>query len=178
MFSFAWAQTRTPLPGGGSVIVPSPYKSKTDYPNYSDRVPEALIAYRKWDSTMSGHPECDGMLAVSRPDRFESFDRFVQKAGSALSIQWSDATKIPGQPWDGTEKHYPLERGDGPNGEERMRQMAVHRPGFFGVYDHPARLYAVAHRRGVHVAVWLFDKHGGVTGARKLTAQIADSFQA
>ena len=103
--SFASAQTRTPLPGGGSVVVPSPYKSKTDYPNYANRAPEALIAYRKWDSTMSGYPECDGMVAMSRPDRLESLDRFVQRAGAALSVQWSDATKIPGQPWDGNEKH-------------------------------------------------------------------------
>ena len=177
-FSFAFARTRTPLPGGGSVVVPGPYKSKTDYPNYANRAPEALIAYRKWDSTMSGYPECDGMVAVSRPDRFESLDRFVQRAGAALSVQWSDATKIPGQPWDGNEKHYPLERGDGPNGQELTRQMAVHRVGFFKVYDEPAQLYAVAHRRGVHVAVWLYDKHGAVTGARKLADKIAASFQA
>ena len=39
MFSFAFAQTRVALPGGGSVIVPAPYRSKTDYPNDSDRAP-------------------------------------------------------------------------------------------------------------------------------------------
>ena len=78
MFSFAFAQARVQMPGGGSVIVPSPYKSKTDYPNYADQVHAALIAYRNWDSTMSGHPDCDGMLAVSRPNGFESFDLFVR----------------------------------------------------------------------------------------------------
>ena len=56
--------------------------------------------------------------------------------------------------------------------------MAVHRVGFFSVYDEAAHLYAVAHRRGVHVAVWLYDKHGGVAGARKLADKIAASFQA
>ena len=43
LFSLAFAQTRTPLPGGGSIVVPAPYKSKTDYPNYAERAPEALI---------------------------------------------------------------------------------------------------------------------------------------
>lgn len=178
MFSFAFAQTRTPLPGGGSIVVPSPYKSKTDYPNYADRVPDALIAYRNWDSTISGHPDCDGMLAVVLPARFESFDRFVQHSRGALSGRWGDATKIPGQPWDGKEKHYPMERGDGAQGPERTQQMAVTRSGWFSTYDEPARLYAIAHRRGVHIAVWLYEKHGGAGGARKLADQIAASFQA
>lgn len=75
MFAFAFAQTRTQLPGGSSIVLPSPYRSKTEYPNYADRVPDALIAYRNWDSTLSGHPDCDGMLAVRLPARFESFDR-------------------------------------------------------------------------------------------------------
>jgi hypothetical protein len=176
--SLAFAQTRTLLPGGGSIVVPSPYRSKTDYPNYADRVPNALIAYRNWDSTLSGHPDCDGMLAVGLAARFESFERFVQQSGGALSIRWSDATKIPGQPWDGKEKHYPMERAEGSEGPERTRQMAVQRSGWFSTYDEPAHLYAIAHRRGVHIAVWLYDKHGGVRGARKLADQIASSFQA
>ena len=178
IFSFAFAQTRTPLPGGGSIVLPSPYRSKTEYPNYANRVPDALIAYHNWDSTLSGHPDCDGMLAVGLPARFESFDRFVQQSAAALSIQWGDATKIPGQRWDGKEKHYPMERGDGPEGPERTRQMAVPRSGWFSTYDEAAHLYAVAHRRGLHIAVWLYDKHGAVRGARKLADQIAASFQA
>jgi hypothetical protein len=178
MFSFAFAQTRAQLPGGGSVLVPSPYKWKTDYPNYADRAPEALIAYRKWDSTLSGHPDCDGMLAVGRPSRFESFERFVQKTSAALSIRWGDATKIPGQRWDGKEKHYPIERAEGTNGPELTRQLAVGRVGWFDVYDERSHLYAVAHRRGVHVAVWLYDKHGGINGARRIADGIAASLQA
>ena len=73
-FELALAQTRTPLPDGGSIVLPSPFQSKTDYPNYADRVPNALIAYRNWDSTLSGHPDCDGMLAIGLPTRFESLD--------------------------------------------------------------------------------------------------------
>ena len=178
MFRFAFAQTRTPLPGGGSIVLPSPYRSKTEYPNYAERVPEALIAYHNWDSTISGHPDCDGMLAVGLPARFESFDIFVRDSAAALSGRWGDATKIPGQRWDGNEKRYPMERGDGPDGPERTRQMAVPRVGWFSTYDEAAHLYAVAHRRGVHIAVWLYDKGGAVRGARKVAAQIAGSFQA
>ena len=102
----------------------------------------------------------------------------MQQSAAALSIRWSDATRIPGQPWDGKEKHYPMERGDGPEGPERTRQMAVPRSGWFGTYDEAAHLYAVAHRRGLHIAVWLYDKHGAVRGARKVADQIAGSFQA
>ena len=178
MFSFAFAQTRAPLPGGGSILVPSPYRAKTDYPNYADRVPEALVAYRNWEPTLSGHPDCDGMLAVALPARFESFDRFVQHSGAALSGRWSDGTKIPGQRWTGNEKHYPLEQTDGPQGAERTRQMAVTRSGWFSTYDEASHLYAVAHRRGLYVAIWLYDKHGGVRAARKLADRIAASFQA
>ena len=178
MVSFAFAQTRTPLPGGGSIVVPSPYRSKTDYPNYAHHVPDALIAYHNWDSNISGHPDCDGMLAVGLPARFESFDRFVQQSPAALSGRWSAASTIPGQRWDGKEKQFPIERSDGPEGPERTRQLAVTRSGWFSTYDEPAHLYVVAHRRGLHIAVWLYDKHGGVRGARKIADQIAASFQA
>ncbi len=177
MFSFAHAQTRTPLPGGGSIDLPSPYRSKTAYPNYADRVPDALIAYRNWDSTISGHPDCDGMLAIGLPTRFESLDRFVLLSRAALSSRWGDATKIPGQPWDGKEKLFPIERADGPEGAERTQQMAVTRSGWLSTYEEASHLYAVAHRRGLHIAVWLYDKHGAVRGARKVADQIAASFQ-
>jgi len=178
LLSRASVQTRTPLPGGGSVVVPAPYTSKTDYPNYADRVPGALIAYRDWESTLSGHPACDGMLAVGLPARFESLDRFVQQSGAALSSRWSDASTIPGQPWNGKEKHYPIERSDGPSGPERTRQLAVTRSGFLGTYEEASHLYAVQHARGLLIAVWLYDKHGGIRGARRIADQIAASFRA
>ena len=173
----AFAQSRSALPGGGSVAVPSPFLVKTSYPNYADRVPDALVAYRNWDSTLSGQPDCDGMLAVGLPARFASLDRFVQQAGAALSGLWSASSEIPGQRWDGKEKHYPVERAEGADGPERTRQLAVRRSGWLGTYEEPAHLYAVAHRRGLHVAVWLYDKHGGVAGARRLAGELAASFQ-
>lgn len=173
-----FAQVRAALPGGGSVAVPSPFLVKTSYPNYADRAPDALVAYRNWDSTLSGHPDCDGMLAVGLPARFASLDRFVQQAGAALSGLWGASTQIPGQRWDGKEKHFPIERAEGPEGPERTRQLAVPRVGWFSTYEEPAHLYAVAHRRGLLVATWLYDKHGGVDGGRRLAAQMAASFQA
>lgn len=173
----AFAQARSPVPGGGSVAVPSPFKLKTDYPNYADRVPDALVAYRNWDSTLSGQPDCDGMVAVGLPARFASLDRFVQQAGAALSISWSASSELPGQRWDGKEKHAPIERAEGPDGPERTRTLAVSRVGWLGTYHELAHLYAVAHRRGLLVATWLYDKHGGIDGGRKLAAQLVASFQ-
>ena len=173
----AFAQARAALPGGGSVAVPSPFLVKTSYPNYAVRAPDALVAYRNWDSTLSGHPDCDGMLAVGLPARFASLDRFVQQAGAALSTLWSAASEIPGQRWDGKEKHYPIERADGPDGPERTRQLAVRRSGWFSTYEEPAHLYAVAHRKGLLVAAWVYDKHGGVAGARRLAGEVVASWR-
>lgn len=174
---FAFAQTRTPLPGGGSVTIPSPYRTKTDYPNRARDITDALIGYRNWRSTLSGHPECDGMLGVATPKGFRDLLDFVQTCSPGLSIQWSDASRIPGQPWDGNEKRYEIVEGSGPGGPELTRQLAVHRVGFFDVYDEPAHLYAVQHGAGINVAIWLYDKHGGVKGARRMADRIAASYQ-
>ncbi|HKU71996.1 MAG TPA: hypothetical protein VJQ51_14275 [Burkholderiales bacterium] len=58
-----------------------------------------------------------------------------------------------------------------------MQQLAVHRVGFFDVYDEPAHLFAVQHKVGLSIAVWLYDKHGAVSGARRLASRIASSFE-
>jgi hypothetical protein len=173
----AFAQTRIALPGGGSVMVPSPFDRKPDYPTYADRAGEGvLIGYRNWRSTMSGHPECDGMLGIGRNDKFRDLPDFVGSCRGGLSIQWSDADRIPGQPWDGNEKRY--ERQLSPGGAELTQQLAVHRVGFFGVYDESAHLLALRHQSGVSIALWLYDKHGGLDGARKIAQRIAASFEA
>lgn len=174
---FASAQTRTALPGGGSAAVPPPYTTRPDYPTYADRAGDVLAAYRNWRSTMSGHPECDGMIAIGRAQRFETLERFVLAARAALSIQWGDADRIPGQAWDGNEKRYPAERREGNDGPELIQRLAVHRVGFFGVHDEPAHMFAVQHGVGVNIAIWIYDKHGGVNGAHKLVWRIAGSFQ-
>lgn len=178
MSPFAFAQARMALPGGGAVMVPSPFDKKPGYPTYEDRTKgDALIRYRNWRSTMSGHPECDGMLAIGRNEKFRDLADFVQSCSGALSIQWSDADRIPGQPWDGNEKRYQKQFAQGPDGEEATQQLAVHRVGFFDVYDERAHLFALRHGSGLSIALWLFDKHGGVAGARKTALRIAASFQ-
>jgi hypothetical protein len=174
---FAYAQSRSPLPGGGSVAVPSPYRTKPDYPTYANRADNVLVAYRNWRSTMSGHPECDGMVAVGLSERFQSLESFASTGRAALSIQWGDADRIPGQAWDGNERRYTAERRDGDSGPELVQQLAVHRVGFFGVYDEPAYMFAEQHRSGLSIAVWIYSKHGGISGARKIASRIASSFE-
>ncbi len=172
----AFAATRVQLPGGGSCALPQPYRSKTDYPNYSDRSPRAVIGYRNWRSTMSGHPECDGFLGVGRADQFDSLKAFAGHAGAAGSIAWSDADRIPGQRWDGNEKRYQAVEGRGPDGPELTSDLSVHVVGFFDVYDKPSVLYAREDRRGVFVGVWIYNSHGGMKAARRLAGGIAASF--
>jgi hypothetical protein len=129
------------VPRGGSVLVPEPYNREPDYPTYAQKHglgDEMLVAYRNWRSTMSGHPECDGMIAVGRADRFASLREFVLAARGGLSIQWSDADRIPGQKWTGDEKRYPVEEQSGSTGPELVQLLAVHRVGWLDVYDDPA----------------------------------------
>ncbi|HEV7691434.1 MAG TPA: hypothetical protein VGO52_11445 [Hyphomonadaceae bacterium] len=176
MSPFAFAQTRMAVPGGGSVIVPSPFDRKPSYPTYADRTGgDVLIGYRNWRSTMSGYPECDGMLGVGRNDKFRDLADFVGSCKSGVSVQWSDADRIPGQAWDGNEKRF--ERKLSADGGELTQQLSVHRVGFFGTYDEASHLFAVRHGSGVSAALWLYDKHGGVDGARKSAHRIAASFQ-
>lgn len=175
---FAFAQTRHAVPGGGSVMIPSPFRTNPSYPTHADRAPDALVAYRNWRSTMSGHPECDGMVGVGLPQKFDTLTAFSKSCGAALSIQWSSADELPGQPWDGNEKKFPWESADGPNGPEVIQKLSVHRVGFWGVFDEPSHRYAVQHRAGVNVAIFLYDKHGGLSGARRLADRIGKSFQA
>ncbi len=174
----AFAQARAALPGGGSVSVPSPYVTKPKYPAYSERVADkVLIGYRSWRSTMSGHPECDGMIAIGRSDRFGSVEDFVGTGRVGLSIAWGDADRVPSVRWGEDTQRYRAERREGENGPELIQQLSVHRVGFFDVYDEPAHMFAVQHKFGLNVGVWLYDKHGGIAGARKLASRIVASFK-
>lgn len=178
MTPFAFAQTRASLPGGGSVIMPSPYDKKPSYPTYGEKVAgDVLIGYRNWRSTMSGYPECDGMIAVGRAERFEGLEKFMGTSRAGLSIQWGAADTIPGTTWTADEKRYPVTSGAGAKGPELLQQLAVHRSGFFDVYDEPAQMLVIAHQRGVYVGVWLYNKNGGLKGARKIADKIAASYQ-
>jgi hypothetical protein len=131
MPSFAFADTHVQLPGGGSAVIPSPYDRKPSYPTYADRTSgNAHIGYRNWRSTMSGYPECDGMLAVGRNEKFQDLRDFVGSCRAGLSVQWSDADRIPGQPWDGNEKRWQMELADSAEGGILTQKLAVHRVGF------------------------------------------------
>lgn len=55
--------------------------------------------------------------------------------------------------------------------------IVVGRSGLFSTYDAPAHLVAVQHRGGLNIAVWLYDKDGGVRRARAMADQIAASLQ-
>jgi hypothetical protein len=80
---------------GGSVLVPEPYNRPLRYPAYSERVADkVLIGYRNWRSTMSGHPECDGMIGVGLVSEFDGLRDFMNACRGALSIQWSAADTV------------------------------------------------------------------------------------
>jgi hypothetical protein len=75
---------------------------------------------------MSGRPECNGLVAVGR---FESLRDFMGTGRVGLSISWAHADKIPGQPWTGDEKLYPVEERGGSSGPELVQLLSVHRVG-------------------------------------------------
>lgn len=167
------------VPRGGSVLIPEPYNRKPNYPTYAEKHDvgdEVLIAYRNWRPTMSGHPECEGMIAVARVDQFPISRDFMVASRAALSIQWSHADTVAGTVFTAKEQTYPIEERAGENGPELVQLLCVHRVGFFGVYDDPALMYVVGDRRGVHVGVWITNKQGGARRALRLADRIAASF--
>jgi hypothetical protein len=107
------------------------------------------FAYRNWRPTLSGHPECDGLIAVARANTFPDLREFKANCSIGLSIQWGYADKIPRQAWTGDEKRYPVEERGGPHGSEMVQLLSVHRVGVFGTYDDPALMFVAGFRSGV-----------------------------
>lgn len=177
---FGLSKTRMTLPGGGSVLVPEPYNRAPTYPTYAEKYglgENILVAYRNWRPTMSGHPECDGMIAIARAERFASLKNFMQSARAGLSIQWSDADRIPGQAWDGNEKRYPAEESDGSAGPQIVQLLAVNRVGFFQTYHMPALMFCADDQSELRLAVWIANQHGGEKKVLRLLRAIATSFE-
>jgi hypothetical protein len=145
--------------------------------DYNYRDVGALVAYRNYRSMMSGTSECDGMIAVARADAVATLEDFVRNARGALTTRWSYADGRQAE-WYGKEVRFPVERREGPNGAELGGVLSVRMVGFFDVYDKPAHLFAVDDRRGVKIAVWIFDSHGGEAKAKKLADATALSFNA
>jgi len=158
--------------------MPGPYDRPPRYPAYSERVADqVLIGYRNWRSTLSGHPECDGMIAVGLASRFEGLHDFMRTCRAGLSIQWSAADTVAGSAWNGNEQRYPVEERAGDLGLELVQLLSVHRVGFFGVYDDPALMYVVQGRNGLNAGVWITNRQGGARKARSLVHRTLESFQ-
>ncbi len=158
--------------------MPEPYDRPPRYPAYSARVADkVLIGYRNWRSTMSGHPECDGMIGVGHVDEFDSLRAFMGTCRGALSIQWSAADTVAGTGWTANEQRYPVEERDGEHGPELVQLLSVGRVGWLDVYDDPALMYVAGNRGDIHVGVWITNKHGGAKRAVSLVRRIAASFQ-
>lgn len=167
-----------PVPKGGSVLVPEPYNRKPRHPAYSERVADkVLIGYRNWRSTMSGYPECEGMVGVGLVTEFESLRAFMGTCRGALSNQWSAADTVAGTAWTANEQRYPVEERDGEHGPELVQLLAVHRVGWLDVYDDPALMYVVGNQGGIHIGVWITNRQGGAKRALSLVRRIAASFQ-
>jgi hypothetical protein len=103
---------------------------------------------------------------------------FMVTSRAALSIQWSHADTVTGTAFTTNEQRYPVEERNGDGGPELVQLLAVHRVGFFDVYDDPALMYVAGDRRGVHVGVWITNKQGGARQAQRLADRIAASFHA
>lgn len=165
--------TASPIPGGGSVRLPRPYKA-TAPGDHNHEIETLLTAYRNYRSTMAGSWECDGMIAVGRPERFESLADFVGTARGGLTTHWAFANESESR-WYGKPEKFEEVESKGPNGAERRGRLVVHTVGWT-VKDLPARLYAVNDRRGVMIAVWIYEKHGGEKRAVQMAQAIAASF--
>ncbi len=166
---------RGSIPGGGTVIVPTPYKQRTTPDTRSDDG-RALIAYRKLHSTMAGTTECNGMIAVALPSEVGKLGDLVGTGRANLTTRWAFANESEGR-WYGKPERWAEVARQGPNGEELVGPLKVHTVGW-RVYDDPACLYAVNDRRGVMIAIWILNRHGGETRARRYAGRIAASFAA
>ena len=162
----------------GSVLMPEPYNRRPSYPTYAERVADdVLVGYRNWRSTMSGHPECDGRVAVGLASEFASLRDFMNTCRGALSIQWGAADTVPGTAWTANEQRYPVEERESEDGPELVQLLAVHRVGWLDVYDDPALMYVAGGGNGVHVGVWITNKQGGARRAVSLVQRIRRSFE-
>lgn len=157
------------LPDGGHVAIPPTYKPHpVDAP--------LIAAYRKRRSTLAGTTECDGMIAVAHGAAFGTLKDFMQTGRGLLTTRWAYANESEGR-WYGRPETFSETASSGANGEELVGKLVVHTVGW-RVYDDPGCLYAVNDRRGVKIAVWILNRHGGETAARRHAERIAASFRA
>ena len=165
------AQLRIGLPGGGSVHTPRYYASDQ---RRSFRA-SSIALYRKLKHTLGGYEECDGLINVARRDAFSDLDVFATETESAATTRWLHGDHKPGWTSFVSEK-FPVRRSEGPAGCELIQELTVNMSGMFKATVNVAWRVALEHRAALLVQVWLFEKHGGVAGARKLADEIAASF--
>ena len=163
---------RAALPDGSTVALPGAYEPVTEG-DYRWQDTGGLIAYRNYRSMMSGTRECDGMIAVATAAAHDSLDAFVTASRAGLTTRWAFADETEGRWYGKEDTRLPVERRAGPDGEELSGPLSVHVVGLFGVTDRPGRFFAVDHARGLRVAIWIFDRHGGEKAARKIAGSIA-----
>lgn len=163
------------LPGGGSVFIPAPFIA---IPLDDRRAADtgALVAYRKYRATMAGSHECKGVLVVGRAEAFADLASFVTNARAALTTSWSYAGESQTK-WVANPEKFPEAASVGPNGPERIGLQKVRTVGWLDVYDDPGVFYAVADTRGVMIAIWMLNRHGGERRARAIAQRIAASFK-
>lgn len=175
MIGLSGGMRGVPIPGGGTITLPAPYKPVLSG-DYRHVDVDCLIAYRKYHSTLAGTSECNGMIAVGRVSKFKDLKDFKLNSRAGLTTRWSYASESEGR-WYGRDEKYPETAGEGPNGPELVGKQVVHMVGWT-VYDAPGCFYAVWDKRGIGVAVWIFDRDGGEKRARRYAERIAASFMA
>ena len=161
------------LPKGGAVIPPYEYKPHP-YKDETYREAGLLVLYRHLRSMMSGTMECNGMIAVARGDAHAGIDDFVNTARGGLTTRWAHGDE---KGWGDNAVRLPVERRTLVDGVELSGELSVHVVGFWDVHDWPGRFLALEHARGVRVAVWIWDKHGGEKRARAMVNAIAGSYR-
>lgn len=175
LLAFGARTTRADLPGGGQVTLPARYELVAEG-NYRWKSTGGITAYRNHRSMLSGTSECDGMIAVAREDQHGSLEHFVSASRAMLTTRWAFADETEGRWYGKEDTRLPVESRTGPSGPELSGPLSVHMVGTLRVYDKPGRFYAVEHRNGIRIAVWIFDSHGGEKQARKIAESIAKSW--
>jgi hypothetical protein len=162
---------RIPLPGGGSILAPRNYATDAQR-SFRQK---SIALYRRLHNTLGGYEECDGLINIARRDQFPDLDIFAIEVEKAATTSWEYGNLKPG--WTSFEsERFPVGHADGPSGRERSQQLSIKTPGIFKERINVGWRIAIDHKTGLLMQVWLFEKQGGLTGARKLADEIAASY--
>jgi hypothetical protein len=166
------SRERVALPGGGAVTRPLFYKPDA-LKDARWREAGVVMLYRHLRSMMSGTMECDGAIAIARMEAHADIDAFVNTARGALTTRWAFGDE---RGWGDKAVRLPVERRVGARGPEIVGELSVHMVGFWDVYDKLGCFLAIEHARGVRVAAWIFNQHGGERRARAIVEAVAAAY--